>query len=713
MTDNNYAEKGAYGTVIADEFAEELRAAMNLTIPDTFSCLPLGFSNSDLHLMQKQFAADVAKKRRYCNWSGTGAGKTISAVLSAAVVDARNVVVVCPNATIDGWANTINKTMSDHANVLFKENIKAGQFARTSEGITNFYVLNIEFFQQARSEEWLVALTDTVGPDMVVLDEIHQAKYSGGDETKRRQMLETFISECSRLHDDMVVLGMSATPVINNLTEARSLIELVTGVKREDLNTSATVNNAISMHREVAMLGSRWMPDYKIATNDITIDVPIDDATALEIRDLPKFGIYQQTHPAHIERVLTRHRIPEIIKYIDEHRSEDGSVEPTLVYTDSSCEVETSVRELYEACRERGFKASFYTGEDKSGLDKFRDRKVDVLIASSPISTGVDGLQHVCQRLIINALPWTSAAYEQLLGRLVRQGSKFDKVDVVWVKTEWDSGKDEEDSLWSWCDSKMNKIRFKRTLADTVVDGAIPEAQSITQAAATKHAMGWLERLAGEGMVEEERELIEREFDRDFEEMEPAHRAMTEFSRLNNTWGNSYTRTNHERLQADRSQWEEYHSLYRDARESWLVVPAYEIADRINVHTRGKAIADLGCGEKLLSEKLDAHHVVSSFDHVAFDDTVTACDITDLPVEDGSFDIAVMSLAIMGRNKEDYFAEASRILDADGVLYVAETGSLLEDPFECEELLGKFGLEVRDREFLGGKFWFVKATKTA
>jgi hypothetical protein len=56
MTDNNYAEKGAYGTVIADRFATGVRAAMNLTIPDTFSCLPLGFPNSDLHLMQKQFA---------------------------------------------------------------------------------------------------------------------------------------------------------------------------------------------------------------------------------------------------------------------------------------------------------------------------------------------------------------------------------------------------------------------------------------------------------------------------------------------------------------------------------------------------------------------------------------------------------------------------------------------------------------------------------
>jgi hypothetical protein len=51
-------------------------------------------------------------------------------------------------------------------------------------------------------------------------------------------------------------------------------------------------------------------------------------------------------------------------------------------------------------------------------------------------------------------------------------------------------------------------------------------------------------------------------------------------------------------------------------------------------------------------------------------------------------------------------------LDADGVLYIVDTADLLEDPFKCEEMLGQFGLEVRDREPLG-KFWFVKATKTA
>jgi hypothetical protein len=39
------------------------------------------------------------------------------------------------------------------------------------------------------------------------------------------------------------------------------------------------------------------------------------------------------------------------------------------------------------------------------------EKKIQVLIASRPISTGVDGLQHICNRLIINTLPWVSKQY--------------------------------------------------------------------------------------------------------------------------------------------------------------------------------------------------------------------------------------------------------------------------------------------------------------
>ena len=54
-----------------------------------------------------------------------------------------------------------------------------------------------------------------------------------------------------------------------------------------------------------------------------------------------------------------------------------------------------------------------------------------MLIGTSAIGTGVDGLQQVCNRLIVNVLPWTRAEFDQLRGRIFRQGQKQDKVTVV------------------------------------------------------------------------------------------------------------------------------------------------------------------------------------------------------------------------------------------------------------------------------------------
>jgi hypothetical protein len=65
-----------------------------------------------------------------------------------------------------------------------------------------------------------------------------------------------------------------------------------------------------------------------------------------------------------------------------------------------------------------------YTGSDKSGLRPFLERRVDVLIGSKPVGTGLDGSQMVCDRIIMVSLPWTSAEQEQIEGRVRRQGSR-------------------------------------------------------------------------------------------------------------------------------------------------------------------------------------------------------------------------------------------------------------------------------------------------
>ena len=43
----------------------------------------------------------------------------------------------------------------------------------------------------------------------------------------------------------------------------------------------------------------------------------------------------------------------------------------------------------------------------------------------------MDKLQHVCNRLVINVLPWTAAEFEQLIGRIHRQGQKRNVAVVI------------------------------------------------------------------------------------------------------------------------------------------------------------------------------------------------------------------------------------------------------------------------------------------
>jgi reverse gyrase len=113
--------------------------------------------------------------------------------------------------------------------------------------------------------------------------------------------------------------------------------------------------------------------------------------------------IKRQADHLAIEQFLTDARIPEIVKLIDGR---------TIIYTEYVTNV---IEKLSNAVENAGYSHALYTGSDHSGLKRFLDGKVEVLIASRPVSVGVDGLQHTSNRLIINTLPWTNAQYQQLL----------------------------------------------------------------------------------------------------------------------------------------------------------------------------------------------------------------------------------------------------------------------------------------------------------
>jgi hypothetical protein len=58
---------------------------------------------------------------------------------------------------------------------------------------------------------------------------------------------------------------MSATPVINNLYEAKALLEMTRGEKFDELKTFSTIANAFAMHENLMLYGIRYHPNYKIA----------------------------------------------------------------------------------------------------------------------------------------------------------------------------------------------------------------------------------------------------------------------------------------------------------------------------------------------------------------------------------------------------------------------------------------------------------------
>ncbi|RWA10879.1 hypothetical protein EKO27_g4227 [Xylaria grammica] len=91
-------------------------------------------------------------------------------------------------------------------------------------------------------------------------------------------------------------------------------------------------------------------------------------------------------------------------------------------------------------------------------------------------------------------------------------------------------------------------------------------------------------------------------------------------------------------------------------------------------------IADLGCGDAKLatalqSEKKKLHVNILSYDLQSPSPLVTKADIANLPLADGSVDVVIFCLALMGTNWLDFIEEAYRILHWKGELWVAEIKS--------------------------------------
>ncbi|KAL3466320.1 methyltransferase-domain-containing protein [Aspergillus heterothallicus] len=178
---------------------------------------------------------------------------------------------------------------------------------------------------------------------------------------------------------------------------------------------------------------------------------------------------------------------------------------------------------------------------------------------------------------------------------------------------------------------------------------------------------------------------------------------------------------------------EEYHAGFsRQVKESWPSNPVHGYISAIrarasisNAPRKGNkpdqkprgfpiprrpngtcTIADLGCGDAQLHRTLASSAQklklkLLSYDlHAPKDSPITKADISNLPTEDGSVDVAIFCLSLMGTNWVSFVEEAWRVLRGDG-------------KGECwvSEVKSRFGKVTRKKAQIGAKRTLTKAEK--
>ena len=681
--ENETKTDNKYRNLVVQTFLKDYRGTVNLKIPKNYR-----FNDNskiiDPFLMQKFVAYTIKQLPHFGNFSGTGAGKTLSAILASRVIDSKVTLIICPNDVVFHWKKNADEIFSDSVITTGKDVFSA----KSDESRHQYWVLNYDKLNQDSSRD-NVELLGKQKIDFVVLDEIHFSKVTGTDESKskRRLVLEFLLTLARKKNPELKVLGLSATPVVNNLQEGRSLLELMSGKMYDDISTRPTVPNAVTLYEKFTINSIRYKPNYDISVIKNEVDVDSERPTGTSLKEL-------NSRPLAIEQYLTDARIPEIIKRIDG---------PTIIYSEyvgSSIKNKPTIIETIEnALKEKGYSYGFYTGDDHTGLQRFLDKEFQVLVASRPISTGIDGLQSVCTNLIFNTLPWTHALYQQILGRIVRTGQGKKTVNIHHIKASIGG--------YAYDEMKLNRLKFKRTLADCAVDGLLPEKNLISAAQASKEAIRWLERLErGEISCITRRDLNRILLPVEIKQRQTQYGDFTKQKQKINSEDSSAT---NQRMMKNPEEWHEYHRNYREERKSWKVIPFNEWIKRIKKLPERYIVGDFGCGEAKIAEALGSR--IINFDHVAMDSSIVSCDMSDVSqyVKDDELDVALFSLSLIGKNWQNYLKEASRCLNDDGLLFISETtqSSKLEN---IRDEIKNLGFEIyKDNEV--EEFTFIEARK--
>lgn len=662
-------------------------------------------SKFEFNTMQKLFANGVKEHHYFGNWSGTGVGKTYSFILASRMIDSSFTVIIGTNSTKNQLGADILDLYPD--SVVKVYNGKLPEFNMSDH---NYLIFNYEKGQQEYSETLFKKVIDKYKIDYIVFDEVQLIKETSVETSStRRKLFQDFRNEAVKKYNSYISV-LSATPYVNTLNEVVSILTLLTGKDYSDISTRNDLTNTIHIETLLNGNGIRATTPAKNIYGDVVTAtehiLPVDATYGMF--DVFKENIKENNGPLQIyhDTMLSK------LEYINSH-SIIKKGEFTILYTHFVSGLTRMIKQFYTS---RGYRVCEYTGEIKDTEGYIKGNRIDwtsvkgdydILLASSPIGIGVDGLQKICNKIVFLTLPWTYAFYNQIIGRLVRQGSVFNNVDIYipLVQFEEIGNIGYDDKVWA---SIVNKSIFSKAC----LDGELPEKNGD----AHKSILAELVERIDDVNTMIERDKDDRPFlitpDAFLDDCEENHKerissALNEYNRRGRTMTSDHM---HQYFTEHPEDFDDYHKLRNESMKDWGEIPYEWICSQIT-STR-KVIADFGCGDGAHIANILKDNKVYSFDHISKCDDVISCNMKDVSeyLNDNSIDIAVFSLSLWGDWK-DCLKEAYRVLDNCGsTIYIAEPNEMRDGEYIID-VLKTIGFQNCEILRNTGKFVYFKAIK--
>ena len=240
----------------------------------------------------------------------------------------------------------------------------------------------------------------------------------------------------------------------------------------------------------------------------------------------------------------------------------------------------------------------------------------------------------------------------------------------------------------------------------------LPNQNIRTQAQVVQDIKKWLDRLtSGEETIIERAKVKAQFIPGDKDNIKKRIGTFGDFSKMNARWYNTSSEKLHERLSKDKVEWDHYHEMYEENRKSWTVVPMEEVI-KVFSERSDYVIGDFGCGKAQIHNALKDNHVVHSFDHVAYNQNVVACDFSHTPLDNETLDHAIFCLSFMGNAIGKYLLEASRTLKLDGKIHIIEPTKTFKDIQTFEKELTGYGFGFVNINSMSERFTYIRAEKT-